>query len=845
MVMTDAVVEDSGNFDHLRFFNVYTNRSTRAYSISASSGNAAAADVDESRFVAALLGFVAVATAYPKYGYGGYGGYGYGLGHGYGLGYGYGGHGYGHGYAVAAPVVKALGHYRSSSYGSDPGPGLATCSSVQKRTTMAASGCTKCPWERGADMYRLARSVVEQLDVQATRGPELFGLAVCAPLVPCSVCLNFGHRYNAGSGGDNSGNTGASGCHRRSSTGDPHNNGCGCCCLSDRVVAGKLPRDEVGPLVEVLEEVRQDDHARVRPEREVGDRGGERMSRHVFCLILACDTGSFRPTRQSLSINPFRRVRPPLTRRPSPLSPRRCPVETIGTSPVLSDLGHGHRTSSETRCGQRCSVSSVASSVPTACDTPKAPSLSLAEPPLPLAVPWPRSLAAALRPVGFRVKREERRCGVYGEGKRKGDNPLSLTVSLTDPLVLTRDAERWPKYIRARRKPLQLTGLLGSTSKTAHKPTMNALLTVLVGSISAASAGFIGGGHGAVPSIGYSSGYGAGYGSSSGFSSTGTGLSVAAAPVAVTRPVAAVPARTSTSYGTTTTTVTTLHGAGAAGHGYGAGLGYGTGGLVYATSSGLGGAGIGFGSGYGVGVAAVPGVVRPAVTVTAAPAVAVARPVSVAAPAVSNSDVGYGDSAFGYGAAGFKLGAVYAPPAGFRGAGLKPGAGYRPSGGFGGAGFKSGADYGAAGLKSEAGYGPTNGLTAGYSSSYGAGVLIYGGATLMIGAGYTPAVGFGGVGVNAAAGYRLSSRAGYGPAVGFRGVGCKTGAGYGVDSGVGFSAGYDQYYNSGFGHGVAALKPGADYEPTTEFKSGAGYGTEGLKSGAGYGPTNGLTSVDG
>ncbi|KAH8041821.1 hypothetical protein HPB51_018615 [Rhipicephalus microplus] len=43
MIMRDAVVEGSGNFDHLGFFNVHPNLSTRAYNISASIGNAAAA----------------------------------------------------------------------------------------------------------------------------------------------------------------------------------------------------------------------------------------------------------------------------------------------------------------------------------------------------------------------------------------------------------------------------------------------------------------------------------------------------------------------------------------------------------------------------------------------------------------------------------------------------------------------------------------------------------------------------------------------------------------------------------------------------------------------------------
>ncbi|KAH8037814.1 hypothetical protein HPB51_017314 [Rhipicephalus microplus] len=43
MIMRDAVVEDFGKFDHLRFFNVHPNLSTRAYNISASIGNAATA----------------------------------------------------------------------------------------------------------------------------------------------------------------------------------------------------------------------------------------------------------------------------------------------------------------------------------------------------------------------------------------------------------------------------------------------------------------------------------------------------------------------------------------------------------------------------------------------------------------------------------------------------------------------------------------------------------------------------------------------------------------------------------------------------------------------------------
>ncbi|KAH8019343.1 hypothetical protein HPB51_019174 [Rhipicephalus microplus] len=42
LIMRDAVVEGSGNFDHLGFFNVHPNLSTRAYNISASIVNAAA-----------------------------------------------------------------------------------------------------------------------------------------------------------------------------------------------------------------------------------------------------------------------------------------------------------------------------------------------------------------------------------------------------------------------------------------------------------------------------------------------------------------------------------------------------------------------------------------------------------------------------------------------------------------------------------------------------------------------------------------------------------------------------------------------------------------------------------
>ncbi|KAH7931919.1 hypothetical protein HPB51_029601 [Rhipicephalus microplus] len=43
MIMRDAVVEGSVNFDHKGFFNVHPNLSTRAYNIAASFGNAAAA----------------------------------------------------------------------------------------------------------------------------------------------------------------------------------------------------------------------------------------------------------------------------------------------------------------------------------------------------------------------------------------------------------------------------------------------------------------------------------------------------------------------------------------------------------------------------------------------------------------------------------------------------------------------------------------------------------------------------------------------------------------------------------------------------------------------------------
>ena len=43
MIMRDAVVEGSENFDHLMFFNVHLNLSTRASDIFASIENAAAA----------------------------------------------------------------------------------------------------------------------------------------------------------------------------------------------------------------------------------------------------------------------------------------------------------------------------------------------------------------------------------------------------------------------------------------------------------------------------------------------------------------------------------------------------------------------------------------------------------------------------------------------------------------------------------------------------------------------------------------------------------------------------------------------------------------------------------
>ncbi|KAH8032379.1 hypothetical protein HPB51_024414 [Rhipicephalus microplus] len=42
-IMRDAVVKDSGNFDHLGFFNTHSNLSTEAYNIPAYIGNAAAA----------------------------------------------------------------------------------------------------------------------------------------------------------------------------------------------------------------------------------------------------------------------------------------------------------------------------------------------------------------------------------------------------------------------------------------------------------------------------------------------------------------------------------------------------------------------------------------------------------------------------------------------------------------------------------------------------------------------------------------------------------------------------------------------------------------------------------
>ncbi|KAH7977139.1 hypothetical protein HPB51_027000 [Rhipicephalus microplus] len=49
LIMRDAVVEGSGNFDHLGFFNVHPNLSTRAYNISASIGNAAATAENRTR----------------------------------------------------------------------------------------------------------------------------------------------------------------------------------------------------------------------------------------------------------------------------------------------------------------------------------------------------------------------------------------------------------------------------------------------------------------------------------------------------------------------------------------------------------------------------------------------------------------------------------------------------------------------------------------------------------------------------------------------------------------------------------------------------------------------------
>ncbi|KAH8027165.1 hypothetical protein HPB51_003607 [Rhipicephalus microplus] len=49
MIMRDAVVEGSGNSDHLGFFNAHPNLSTRAYDISASIGNAAPATGIRSR----------------------------------------------------------------------------------------------------------------------------------------------------------------------------------------------------------------------------------------------------------------------------------------------------------------------------------------------------------------------------------------------------------------------------------------------------------------------------------------------------------------------------------------------------------------------------------------------------------------------------------------------------------------------------------------------------------------------------------------------------------------------------------------------------------------------------
>ncbi|KAH8030121.1 hypothetical protein HPB51_006553 [Rhipicephalus microplus] len=55
MITRDAVVEGSGNFDHLGFLNVHPNLSTRAYSILASIENPAAAAGIRSRGLRVLL----------------------------------------------------------------------------------------------------------------------------------------------------------------------------------------------------------------------------------------------------------------------------------------------------------------------------------------------------------------------------------------------------------------------------------------------------------------------------------------------------------------------------------------------------------------------------------------------------------------------------------------------------------------------------------------------------------------------------------------------------------------------------------------------------------------------
>ncbi|KAH8037369.1 hypothetical protein HPB51_009924 [Rhipicephalus microplus] len=283
----------------------------------------------------------------------------------------------------------------------------------------------------------------------------------------------------------------------------------------------------------------------------------------------------------------------------------------------------------------------------------------------------------------------------------------SLTnVSLPEniPSVLSHG----PKYaVQPRRSRAELLGLVRRISRK--------LATILLGLISAASAGFIGagyglgGGHGGtLGSVGGAGAIGGGYGGVlGGGAGGGAGVTIAAVPVptatpiVAARPVAAdVPSHSTTSYGISTTTVTTLHG-GAGGFGGAGGLGYGRAGY------GIGGAGLGSGAGFGGATVPVIAVSRPTVTVAAAPAVAVARPVAVPTVAVARPvalpAIAVGGSGLGGGLGG-GLGASY-------------GGGY--SGGLSG-GFSAGLGRGIG-----AGYGGTHGGFGGLFGGLGGG---YGGA---------------------------------------------------------------------------------------------------------------------